>query len=146
MKYTEAVKKYKNLPSWDKIKKIYKVEEDDFYEVVKVITREFRGLSDYLESMITASYYKVFVERNFLDEKDKKTLVDMYKEIQILLINERLARLDYSEKKYAEWVKEAVNLWDKFRPKLKKILEKLKAGWKKYEVKMNNEEDMKYHF
>ncbi len=139
-------KKYK-LPPYAKIKKLFWVEEEEFSEVCKSVTRELRGLSDYFESLITAGYYKTFVERNFLSDREKEWILDVYKQIQIMLIEERIAKLSGSEKEYCKWFNKAVKFWEDILPRLKKLLEKLKTGWKKYKVKINGDEGkLKYHF
>ena len=121
MDYEKMEKKYK-LPSFNKIRKMFWIEDEkDFLEISKTVSREIKNMANYLESLIVIDSYRSFIERSFLDEKDKEIILSIYKNSQIILKEVIIALISGNEKELVKWFKRAVKFWEENINSVRKI-------------------------
>ncbi len=143
MRYEKLRKKYRHLPALRELKKNFGIEGSGEEDVIKGISRKLKGIGNYLESLLLGETYKTFVERSFLSKKQKEEASRIYREIQVILTQEFILKLENSEKAKAEWIKSADEFWKRNKDTVLRILKTIVEGWKRRRAKV--EKQTSYH-
>lgn len=137
MKEYEKLRKKYNLPNWNWIENNFplKVEEDIpiLLQIRKSISEKLYNILNIIEPIIAVTEsYKSFIERNMVSKKERENIFEVYKQLQSLLWTSDKISIDYKEKECASWIKEVKNSWEKLKPELISVCEKLSKEWKVY--------------
>jgi hypothetical protein len=137
--YSKFKDKY-NLPSWSNLSEdfdVNKVEEKEPTYLVRAIRRamneKFSAYLHLVELFINPNNPPLFVMsamRN-VNGSEKEIVKGLYKELSKMQIE--VMRLDtaYDEKKEAAFVSSTFNQWQKMKPKMLQLIEKLGEGLEK---------------
>ena len=135
-KHTELPKISEMFEDFD----IYKIDETEPVYLIRAVRRAVNEkISAYLhlfELFINPSNppYFVLTALKNLDESDNVQIKEMYKQLSKSQIE--VMRLDtvYHEKKEIDFVIKEFGLWQKMKPKIMKIIDKLDEGLDKEEI------------
>jgi hypothetical protein len=140
--YLKFQEKY-GLPDLVRLSEDFDVNKIDDKEPTYLIRAVRRSINEkisaylhLLELLINPNNPPLFVlsaMRN-IDVKEKESIREMYKELSRMQIE--VMRLDtvYDEKKEAAFVVSSTNQWQKLKPKVMKIIDKLSEGLEKEEI------------
>lgn len=127
-----------NLPSFEKLNEDFSIEkiaecETDILirEVKKFVGEKLSNYLRFVEAIVNPinSPSFIFSIISSINQDDKKKLTEIYKKLvknEVRLIE---ADLIFSEKKEAEYIIEAYNLWQEIKKELLEIIESIKRNW-----------------
>jgi hypothetical protein len=134
--YEVLAKKY-TLPSFDKlneefvIEKVSEFETDLLLKLIRNFMSEkiatYMRVVENLLNPVNAPMF-VFSMVKSLDKSDKEKLFEIYKKFSKIEIELIELDLEYSEKKEANFIKEAFKLWDEVRKDLLFLVGKMKEN------------------
>ncbi len=127
-----------NLPSFDELNKEFSIEkiadnETDFLirEISKPISEKVSNYLRIVEAFLNPSNSPLFIFSivKLMDEKDRKTLSEIYSDLSKFEI--RIIELDtgFSEKKHAEFIIDFYNSWINLKKDFLSVIEKIKLNW-----------------
>lgn len=136
--YEKFKKKY-DLPEFQKLNEEFEIEkiaeqETDFLlrEIRKAINEKAMGFLRFLELILNptnAPFFMFTILRN-LNSVDKKLVENIYEKICGFEIEAISLDLAYSEKKEAEFIKNAAKKWGSMREDLLELSEVIEKAWK----------------
>jgi hypothetical protein len=127
-----------SLPAFEQLNEDFQIEKVAILETemllkeVRIcITNKFFNYLRFLESLINPSNASMFVfaMAKTIEEKDRESLVKLYKQLSRLEVDFIDLDLQYSEKKEAEAVKSYYKLWQEIKKELFSIIEIIKKNW-----------------
>lgn len=148
--YSKIQKKY-GLPNFDKLNEDFKVEkvaqeETDFLvrEIRESMGETLENFLRFLEIVLNPVNAPMFLFPiiKSLSAEEKNKLAELYKKLSKLEMD-AIKLMDYSEKKEAEFIKNAYNLWQEIKRDSIKIIESVE---KKSEINTKTEKSEKGYF
>lgn len=137
--YTKIKKKYK-LPEFNTLNEEFEIEKlaenkTEFLlrEIRRAIEKKTEVFLKMLEGFINptfASMAALTLMKSFTD-KEKKLVNDIYQKIVGLVLKSGILETDYNEKKEAEFIKEALKIWQDVKKDLKELMVSVESIWKK---------------
>lgn len=135
--YMKIQEKY-NLPSFEKLNEDFSIEkiaesETDILikEVKKFVGEKLSNYLRFIEAILNPvnSPSFIFSIISSINQDDKKRLAEIYKKLvknEVRLIE---TDLSFSEKKEAEYIKGAYDIWQKIKKDLLDVIESIKRNW-----------------
>lgn len=140
--YQKPKEKY-GLPDYGKMSEdfdIYKIDQKEVPYLVRTVRRSMNEkISAYLhllELFLNPNNAPLFVLtalRN-LDAKEKESIKEMYNELSKVQLEVMKLDTSYDEKKEAAFIVNTFNQWQKIKPKISKLLDKLGQGIEEEDV------------
>jgi hypothetical protein len=146
--YSKFKKKYRKLPDWDWLNKNFKIKiEDDGQLLDQIRSAVVEKLDMITHSIIEpiiggGENYCCYYERGMLSHEERLEMFQLYKVLQSLLWKSNSVSVDFSEKAVADWLIGMKEEFDRIRPDLTRICDKLSIGWKNYK---KEEVETAYH-
>lgn len=144
--YEKYLKKY-NLPPKKQLEadfEISDIESDKVLlkEIAKKIVEKATNLSNMLEEILNPETRLTSMhESNSFSEEEKKRILRIFRKINFQCRKHAVIDLSYDEKETAEYITEFFNEWEKLKPELKTIIQKMQGSWNK-----DKQENLKLHY
>lgn len=134
-----------DLPQFCQLKETFKIDVEDSEEVFDNIRNEvserlFTFTERVLEPIIGGSdSFSCIFEQHMITEKERDGLFELYKKIQVLKWENNSLMLNPDEKRAAEWIKKAWDLWNnELEKEFSKICKKFSMAWLDLRFKNEN--------
>lgn len=135
-RYKRAQEKF-GLPRFNELKGTFKFDIENDNEIFDQIRHEiserlFSFTERIIEPIIAGSEsICCLFEQSMVSQKEKKTLFDLYKKIQVLKWENNLLILKPDEKQTMEWIRKTWDFWNnELGEELGKTCKKLSESWK----------------
>ena len=147
--YVKLKKKYKHLPEWEWINKNFRLKEDD--DGGPILEQVRKAIIDKLDIVARSIIEPIigggenfccYFERKMLSPAEKDEMFNHYKVLQALLWRANALGVDFSEKGAVEWIVQVKGDFEKMKPKILDITDKLSKGWRGYKT---SEVETSYH-
>ncbi|MBU5557524.1 MAG: hypothetical protein QW751_03270 [Candidatus Aenigmatarchaeota archaeon] len=130
-------KKYRKLPDWKWLDANFriKIEEGRLVDNVRIgIMDKLDHIAhDMIEPIIGGGEnYCCYFERRMLTEAERERMFDIYRQLMAILWVGNHIAVEFSEKDFAEWVTTVYNDWEKLKPVITELFDKIAVGWTEY--------------
>jgi hypothetical protein len=139
--YDDARKKYKQLPTFESINRVFELGRVEYPEFV---VRETRRLVVHYFQLFARDLEMIFnpnpgmpysmVETSAFSKEEKHKIYEFYKKHWYYVHLGQIAGLE-GDKQQAEFIAEAFKVWPKFKAEHLKLLKKATKEWQKKPVK-----------
>ena|SRR3989338_3019861 len=133
-----------NLPQFCELKETFKLDVEDSDEIFDNIRNEiserlFTFTERVLEPVIGGSdSFSCIFEQHMITDEERGKMFELYKKIQVLKWENNLLIINPDEKRTAEWIRKAWDLWNnELDREFSKVCKKFSAAW--FGLKFKNE-------
>lgn len=135
--WAKLKKRYRKLPEWGWLNANFhiKVEGENVIESVRLAVSDKLGevAHDMIEPIIGGGEnYCCYFERRMLTGSERERMFDVYRQIMALLWVSNHLAVSFSERDFAEWLATVHNGWEKLKPIITDMFDKLADGWTEY--------------
>jgi hypothetical protein len=145
--WAKLKKKYRRLPDWKWLKANFhiKVEDGNLIESVRVSVSDKldQVAHEMIEPIIGSNEnYCCYFERKMLSEAERDKMFEIYRQLLALLWQSNRLAVDFSDKGFADWLTKICADWERLKPAITKMFDKLATGWQNYKKQT---EETAYH-
>ncbi len=133
-----------NLPQFCELKDTFKLDVEDSDEIFDNIRNEiseklFTFTERVLEPVVGGSdSFSCIFEQHMITDEERGSMFELYKKIQVLKWENNMLIINPDEKRTAEWIRKAWDLWNnELEKEFSKICKKFSAAW--FGLKFKNE-------
>ena len=135
----ERYKKFQQkfeLPHFSELEKAFRIEISTDGKVIDAIRNEISDrIFNFSERILEPVFNDpealcCFFEQNMISKDERDRLFELYKKIQALKWENNYLMIHPNEKRTAEWINKAWNIWhDELHPELGNLCKKFSSGW-----------------